>query len=75
LEKKKMDTTFRMIVKGLTWQGLGILTMTLLSYPHTGSFLSSFSIATSAAASGFVFFFIHEKIWNKVRWGRIVQPK
>ncbi len=70
-----MDTTFRVIVKGLTWQAMGILTMTLLSYPHTETLLDAFFIASSAAASGFIFFFIHENIWNKVRWGRMGQSK
>jgi len=57
-------------MKGVTWQALGILTMTLLSYPHTDSLMSALSIASSAAVSGFIFFFIHEKLWNLVCWGR-----
>jgi len=66
-----MDSTFRICVKGLSWQALGILSMTIVSYPHTGSLVSAFSIASSAALSSFVFFFAHEKLWNKVRWGRM----
>ena len=71
LGKVKMDSTFRIMVKGVSWQALGILSMTLLSYLHTGSFVSALSIASSAAVSSFVFFFAHEKIWNRVRWGRL----
>lgn len=68
--KTEMDTMVRTVVKAITWQSLGILTMTALSYPHTGSLAGALSIATSASASGFVFFLLHEKIWNRVRWGR-----
>ncbi|WP_346899549.1 DUF2061 domain-containing protein [uncultured Roseibium sp.] len=65
-----METMVRTLVKAATWQGLGILTMTALSYPQTGSLTGALSIAVSASASGFVFYLIHEKIWNRVRWGR-----
>lgn len=65
-----MDSTRRTIAKAITWQALGIITMAALSYPHTGSLIASLSLAVSASASGFVFFLVHEKVWNAVRWGR-----
>lgn len=65
-----MDTTRRTILKAITWQTMGVISMAALSYPHTGSLTSALSLAVSASASGFVFFLAHEKIWNAVRWGR-----
>ncbi len=65
-----METTRRTVAKAATWQTMGIVSMAALSYPHTGCLLSALSLAASASASGFVFFFVHEKIWNAVRWGR-----
>lgn len=65
-----METMVRTVVKAATWQGLGILTMTALSYPQAGSLSGALSIAVSASASGFVFYLVHEKVWNAVRWGR-----
>lgn len=65
-----MDSAVRTIVKAVTWQALGIFTMTALSYVHTASLIASLSIATSASASGFLFFLVHERIWNAIRWGR-----
>jgi len=65
-----MDKTYRMIIKAVTWQALGIFTMTALSYVHTGSLAGSLSIAFNSSASGFVFFRLHENIWGTVRWGR-----
>ena len=65
-----METTRRTVVKAATWQALGLATMAALSYPHTESLLGALSLAASASASGFVFFFVHERIWNAVRWGR-----
>ena len=65
-----MDTTTRTIAKAVSWQLLGVFTMVALSYPHTGSVIASLSLAVSASASGFVFFLVHERLWNIVRWGR-----
>lgn len=65
-----MDTTSRTIVKSVTWQAMGIVSMTALSYPHTQSLIAALSLAVSASATGFVFFLVHEKVWNAVRWGR-----
>ncbi|WP_289032645.1 DUF2061 domain-containing protein [uncultured Roseibium sp.] len=70
-----MDTTKRTFLKALTWQLLGLITMTALSYPHTGSLYSALALASSASASGFLAFFVHEKVWNKVPWGRAVQTE
>lgn len=65
-----LDSTRRTLAKCITWQLLGIVTMTILSLPHTGSLLSALGLAVSASATGFVCFFLHEKIWNRVLWGR-----
>lgn len=65
-----MDRTCRIIVKAISWQLMGLVTMTIINYVHIGSIWGSISLAASASLSGFVFFLIHEKIWNTVRWGR-----
>jgi uncharacterized membrane protein len=68
--QKNMDSTIRTLSKAITWQSLGVITMTALSYPHTNSFSSALSLALSAAVSGFVVFLLHERVWNAVRWGQ-----
>ncbi|MBP1853163.1 DUF2061 domain-containing protein [Rhizobium halophytocola] len=65
-----MESTGRTILKAITWQTLGITIMTALGYLQTGSLTGALWIAVSASASGFLLFFVHEKIWNAVRWGR-----
>ncbi|SHL49485.1 DUF2061 domain-containing protein [Roseibium suaedae] len=65
-----METTRRTLLKTLTWQTMGVISMTLLSLPHTGSFLGALTLALSASATGFVCFFLHELVWNRVGWGR-----
>lgn len=55
-----MDTTRRTILKAITWQAMGVITMSAISYPHTGSLTSALSLALNASGSGFVFFLVHE---------------
>ncbi|CCQ72888.1 conserved protein of unknown function [Magnetospira sp. QH-2] len=65
-----MDSATRTIVKSFSWQAMGMVTMTAISYPHTESLMSALTLALTSSASGFVFFLMHERIWNVIRWGR-----
>ncbi len=64
-----METTLRSIVKALTWQGLGLITMTAIGYAITGSARAGSAMALASAASGLVTFIFHERLWARVRWG------
>ena len=65
-----MDTPKRTIAKALCWQALGLAAMLLIGYAYTGSFSQGGAIALTGMASGFVTYFLHERAWAKVRWGR-----
>ncbi len=70
-----MDSTKRTIAKAVSWQTLGIFSMTLLGYINIGSFLAALSLAVSASLTSFFVFFLHEKVWNRIRWGRSSSDK
>ena len=65
-----MDSKSRLIVKALTWQFSGLLTMTVVGYLISGSFNVGSSIAFSGAIAGFFAYFIHEILWGKIKWGK-----
>ena len=67
--RKMQESPTRSIAKAVTWQLTGLVTMTLLAFFATGDFTAAASIALSGAASGFVCFIVHERIWARVRWG------
>lgn len=69
-----MDTARRTLAKSVTWQGCGVAVMTMLGYWQTQDWQASFAIAVSAAATGFVTFFIHERLWSRIRWGLKISP-
>ena len=65
-----METRTRTLAKALTWQILGLFTMSLLSWLNGGSAWQAVTFAFSAATISLVLFFFHERLWGLVRWGR-----
>jgi len=64
-----MESKLRTIAKAITWQVLGLAVTGALAWFHTGSVMTALSFALTTAASGFAFFFVHERLWARIRWG------
>lgn len=65
-----METNRRMIAKAITWQTSGLIVMTLIAFILTGSIEAGGSIAIISSVAGFIAFFLHEKLWSAIRWGK-----
>lgn len=65
-----MDSKIRIMAKAATWQGVGLIVMSVISYGFTGSFTTGGGIALAGAATGFVSYFLHEICWSRILWGR-----
>ncbi len=65
-----METTKRIAAKAITWQLSGLIAMSAIGYIITGSLESASGFAVFSALLGTVFFFVHEKIWSRITWGR-----
>lgn len=65
-----MDTRERTIVKALIWNGIGFAMMMLVGFLATGSFALGGTMAVVNTALGLSMYFIYERVWNAVRWGR-----
>lgn len=66
-----METGLRTLAKAITWQVSGLVVMVALAYGATGSLSIAGGLALASSAAGFVTYFLHERIWQRVRWGRI----
>ncbi|MGF1562535.1 MAG: DUF2061 domain-containing protein [Geminicoccaceae bacterium] len=64
-----METPVRSLIKAVTWQLLGLLTMTALGYLVFGELAGAGLMSLLSAASGFIFYLLHEQVWARVRWG------
>lgn len=65
-----METTQRTILKAISWQSIGIIVMTAIGYIHTGSFGSAMSLAGSTLVLSSVIYIFHEKLWQRISWGK-----
>ena len=66
-----MESTQRTISKAISWQLLGLLVMSLISFYFTGSVSSAISLSLASMLSGLVCYIIHEKIWQRIQWGKV----
>ena len=66
-----MDTATRTFVKSLLWATIGFLTMALVGLAATGSFVTGGAMAAVNTLIGLVSYVIYERVWARVRWGRL----
>ena len=65
-----IDTPKRSLVKTVSWRITGSGATFLISYLISGNFTVAGSIATIQLVSNTILYFIHERIWNRIRWGQ-----
>ena len=65
-----LDTKIRSIVKTICWRITGTLCTFLISRAILGDVKTSTAIALIQLTFNSVVFYIHERIWNKIQWGK-----
>ena len=70
-----MDTHKRTIVKTITWRIVATLTTVLVIYLWTNSWSLALGSGLIANALKTIFYYIHERIWNLVNFGRLFVPE
>ena len=60
----------RSIAKALTWRATGSLDTFILTLLITGSGVWAGSIAATEVVTKIVAYYLHERVWSWVRWGR-----
>lgn len=65
-----METHYRILVKALVWQGVGLLSMLLIGWVITGSAGLAGGLAVANVAIGFVCYLLHEQLWARIAWGK-----
>ena len=65
-----MDSPKRTLLKAIIWQITGIFTMGIVGYFMTGSAAQGLGLALANTAVGAVTYFLYERLWVRVRWGR-----
>jgi len=65
------DSHARSLIKAITWRLVGSLDTFLLSLLITGKLKYAVSIASAEAMTKIVLYYLHERAWRLVRWGRL----
>jgi len=63
----------RSLIKALTWRVTASLDTFLLSYIITGRFDWATTIAFFEIITKAILYYLHERGWNKIKWGRIIK--
>jgi len=65
-----IETTARSIAKTLSWRVCGSTATFAISYAILGDFAISGTIAVIQLTFNTVLYFVHERVWNWITWGR-----
>ncbi len=64
------DSHARSLAKAVSWRTLGTLDTFAISWLITGTAALAGGIAATEVATKVALFYLHERAWNRVRWGR-----
>jgi len=64
------ETPVRSLVKAVSWRITGTVDTFIISWAITGQILIASSIAFTEIITKICLFWAHERVWNKVKWGR-----
>jgi len=67
---KNSENPLRSFVKSVSWRVIGTIDTVLISWLITGELALAFSIGSIELITKMVLYFFHERIWNKIKWGK-----
>jgi adenylylsulfate kinase len=69
------STPERSFIKGICWEIISFLLTLLVVFLLYGNILVSLKITVILTAIKIPIYFIHERIWKKIKWGKIKDGK
>jgi len=67
---KSEEKVKRSLAKTVSWRVVGTVATFLISWLITGALTLAFSIGIIELISKLVLYFLHERAWNKIKWGK-----
>ena len=64
------DSNNRSIAKTISWRLTGSFSTFMISYLILGSFSIASSIAIIQIIANTLLYYLHERVWNKINWGK-----
>lgn len=69
--KANRTAHFRSLSKGISWRFFGSVDTFLLGWIFSGNPLASVKLSFTEVITKVLLFYVHERIWAGIRWGRI----
>lgn len=70
-----MEHPKRSVVKALTWRVIAFLVTIIVVYVYSKDIKESLVVGISANFIKIFFYYIHERIWNRSKFGREKTPE
>jgi uncharacterized membrane protein len=64
------DAPVRSLAKAVSWRVTGTVDTFLISWLITGELLLASGIALTEVMTKIFLYWAHERVWNKIKWGR-----
>ena len=64
------ETPIRSLTKAITWRITGTIDTFIISWIITGQILLASGIALTEILTKVCLFWLHERAWNRIDWGR-----
>ncbi|HEX7015113.1 MAG TPA: DUF2061 domain-containing protein [Cyclobacteriaceae bacterium] len=68
-------THARSLVKGISWRFFGTVDTIVISFFVTGMWISAFAIGGFELITKVIIYYVHERVWGRIKWGRIIAEK
>lgn len=68
------ETNLRSIIKAISWRLTGTIDTFIVSFLVTGELLLAGSIASLEILTKICLYWLHERVWNRISWGRFTKP-
>ena len=69
-EGPAQEAHLRSLVKAVSWRFVGSMDTFIISFVLTGNLVWAGSIASAETLTKIVLFYLHERIWRRVAWGK-----
>lgn len=60
----------RSLIKTISWRVVGTLDTLIISYLITGEISMALSIGAVELVTKMLLYFFHERVWNRIKWGK-----
>jgi uncharacterized membrane protein len=64
------DSNLRSLVKGISWRVIGTIDTFILAYFYFGDLKIAAPIAATEVFTKIFLYYLHERLWNTIPWGR-----